>query len=119
MIGFNDFLNNPILGLGGNEQESWTNKMGANVSVISGLGNLLAQNGLVGFLFFIILSIRSSLLFSKHFNYKGKLLLFVIIIFISISYSVILLPVIVCFWMFSLIENQYPSNMKYILKYHH
>lgn len=104
MIAFEDFRNNPILGIGGNQEESWTSKMGANISVISGIGSILAQTGIIGFLFFSILSIKSSFFLSEYFNYKGKFLLFIMIIFISISYSIILLPLIACFWMFSLVE---------------
>lgn len=104
MIGFQDFIKNPILGIQGGENESWTEKIGANISVISGIGDLLAENGLVGFLFFSILSIKSSFYLSKRYNYKGKLLLFLIILSISISYTIILRPLITCFWMFSFVE---------------
>lgn len=104
MIGFEDFKNNPILGIGGGQEESWTKKIDANISVISGIGNLLAQTGIVGFLFFIVLSIKSSFFLSKYGNYKGKFLLFIIIVFISISYSIILLPLVTCFWMFSFFD---------------
>ena len=111
MIAFEDFKNNPILGTGGIEGESWTSKAGANISVISGIGSLLAQAGIIGFLFFIIFSIKSSYLLSEHFNYNGKFLLLIIIIFVSISYSIILLPLIACFWMFSLVEfPNYPCT---------
>lgn len=105
MIDFVDFRNNPILGLGHSE-ESWTFKLGARISTISGIGNILAQYGIVGFLFFIIVSVKSSFFFSKYFNYNGKFLMFIIIISISISYSIILLPLIMSFWIFALFENQ-------------
>lgn len=107
MIAYKDFLDNPILGIGGgggSPKDNWTAKIGANISIISGIGNLLAQNGIIGFLFFIILSIKSSILLSQHYNYKGKLLLFIIIIFISISYYILLLPLIGFFWMFSFFD---------------
>lgn len=104
MIGFQDFIKNPILGIQGGENESWTEKIGANISVISGIGDLLAENGLVGFLFFSILSFKSSSYLSKQYNYKGKLLLFLIILSISVSYTIILRPLITCFWMFSFVE---------------
>jgi O-Antigen ligase len=102
MITFVDFRNNPILGLGPDNDKSWVNKIGAKIAPISGIGNLLAQFGIVGFIFFIISSVRSSFFFSKCFKYKGKFLLFLIIIFISISYSIVILPLLMCFWMFNL-----------------
>ena len=117
LIDLKDFYNNPILGLGGNSEESWTTKIGAKISTISGIGNILAQFGTVGFLFFIILSYKSSLFFSKIFNYKGKLLLFFVVLFISISYSIILFPLVMCFWMFSFVyANKVVYSPKIIFK---
>ena len=82
--------------------KSWVDKIGANISPISGIGNLMATFGIIGFLFFIIASLKTSLFFAKHYNYKGAILLFVVILLISISYTIIFLPLIMCFWMFSL-----------------
>ena len=106
VIAFRDFRNNPIFGLGSHNEESWTNKAGASISVISGIGYLLAQFGIVGFLFFILVTIRTSIFFSKYFNYKGRFLLFFIIILASISNSIVLLPLVMGFWMFALFEHQ-------------
>ena len=102
LIAFRDFLNNPVLGLGGNAEASWTYKIGANVSAITGIGNILAQFGIVGFLFFIITLYKTSLFFSKTFKYYGKFLFFLIVLFISISYGIVLLPLLMSFWMFKL-----------------
>ncbi|HBE42607.1 MAG TPA: hypothetical protein DDW27_15670, partial [Bacteroidales bacterium] len=102
VIAFRDFLANPILGLGGNMEASWTSKIGANVSTITGLGNLLAQHGLVGLLFFALASYKSSSYYARVFNFKGNILFFIIILFISISYGIILLPLLMSFWMFGL-----------------
>ncbi len=102
MIALRDFKSNPILGIGGMDEERWTYKIGANVSTISGIGNLLANFGIIGFLFFFITSYYTSGFFSKHFNYRGNFLFFLIFIFIAISYSIILLPVFMSFWMFKL-----------------
>lgn len=102
MIAFRDFLANPVLGLGGNAEASWTIRIGANVSTITGLGNLLAQHGLVGLVFFLISSYNTSRFFSKSFNFMGGYVFLLIILFISISYTIILLPMIMSFWMFRL-----------------
>lgn len=100
MIAWKDFQRNPVLGLGGHMEESWTVKMGAVISPVTGLGYLLAQFGLVGFLFFIFLSIESSFFFSNYLDFHVKLLFFILILFTSISYSIILYPLLMCFWMF-------------------
>jgi hypothetical protein len=104
VIRFTDFINNPILGLGAHNEETWTNKIGANISAITGIGDLLSEFGIIGFLFFIILSLKTSFLFSKYYKYNGQFLLFIIILFISISYSILFLPLVMCFWMFHFFE---------------
>ena len=106
MISLKDFANNPILGVGGNNEDSWTYKMGSRISTVSGIGNLIAQFGIFGFIFFIIASYKSSLFFSTYFEYKGKFLLFLIILFVSVSYSIIFLPVIITFWMYQLFKPE-------------
>ncbi len=100
LLTYVDFRNNPILGVGGHKEDTFLYKIGSNISAISGIGNLLAQFGLSGFIFFIVLSLKTSYFFSKYYNYKGKLLLFFIILFISVSYSIIFIPMVMCFWMF-------------------
>jgi hypothetical protein len=111
-IAFKDFLDNPVLGLGTVSEEGWTYKIGASISTISGIGNLLAQFGIVGFLFFMILSLKSSFLIAKSFGYKGRFLIFLIIILISVSYSIILLPLLMSFWMYSLFETNASPHIK-------
>jgi len=102
LIAIEDFKNNPLLGtIGGGAEERWTNKIGANVTVISGIGNFMAETGLVGLIFFMGLSLMGSIHLSKFYHYRGKLLLFFLILFISISYSVLLSYLVAFFWMFS------------------
>lgn len=105
VIAVKDFFLNPVLGTGGISGESWTEKLGVNISAISGIGNLLGNFGLVGFLFFIIVTYRTSLQFSRQFEYKGGILLFLIILSISVSYYILFMPLIVCFWIFSLFHK--------------
>jgi hypothetical protein len=91
MIAIRDFLANPVLGLGGVAEASWTSKIGAKVSTITGLGNLLAQHGLVGLTFFIVSSYKTSRFYSRTFNFKGTIL-----------FLIILLPLLMIFWMFKI-----------------
>jgi hypothetical protein len=99
-----DFKNNPILGIAAHGEESWVRQVGSNISPISGIGNLLAQFGLAGTIPFIIYTIKSSFVFSRYYRYRGKFLLFFIIFGISISYSILFIPFVMCFWMFALFE---------------
>jgi len=103
-----DFKNNPLLGLGGKVDEGWTMKIGARISPITGIGNLLAQFGMVGCIFFVLSTLASSLFFARYLKKKIRFLLFIIILFTSISYSLIFFPLIMCFWMYSLFN---PSDM--------
>lgn len=102
VIDFKDFLNNPILGYGGHIEEAWTAKLGADISTISGIGKVFARFGLVGVIFFFVMLIRSSKLQSQIFGFKGWGFPFLIIIMISISYSFIEYPLLMCFWMVAL-----------------
>lgn len=104
MITLIDFKNNPLFGIAAHSDASWINQSGSSISPISGIGNLMAQFGLAGLIPFLFFSIRSSILFSRYFNYKGGLLLFLLMLGISISYTIIFIPFIMCFWMFSLFE---------------
>jgi hypothetical protein len=99
-----DFKNNPLLGIAAHSEEQWTERAGSKISTISGIGNLMAQFGLVGLIPFLFFLYRSSILFSTYFNYRGRLLLFFLILGISVSYTIIFIPFIMCFWMFSLFE---------------
>ncbi len=109
-IAFRDFYQNPVLGTGGIAGASWYNKIGANISPISGLGNLMGTFGTIGTLFFGIISYKTSIFLSNEFNYKSKALIFVIILLISISYSIIFLPLVMCFWMFAFFATPPDNN---------
>jgi hypothetical protein len=104
LMTFIDFKENPVLGLAGKSELSWIERARTSISPISGIGNLMAQLGLVGFIPFIILLLKSSFKFSGHFAYRGKILMFLVIIMISVSYTVLMIPLIMSFWMYSLFE---------------
>jgi hypothetical protein len=110
LITFKDFQNNPVLGIAAHREESWAYRQGSNISPISGIGFLLSQFGLVGTIFFLIISIKSSYYFARYFKYRGGLLLFLIIFAISISYTILFIALVMCFWMFALFENEIPQS---------
>lgn len=105
IIAMRDFKNNPVLGFGGQVEERWYHKIGSNIAPISGIGNLLAQYGMVGFLFFIVLLTKNSETFSQFFAYNGRYLFLLIILLITISYSIVFTVIIMSFWMFFFFED--------------
>ncbi|HYQ58147.1 MAG TPA: hypothetical protein VEP89_12475 [Draconibacterium sp.] len=98
-IDFIDFLNNPIVGYGGHSEAKWTEQLGAKINTVSGIGNLLAIFGSVGFIFFMYSLIKTSIDFSKAFGYSGWFFQTLLIIMISISYALIFTPFVMCFWL--------------------
>lgn len=111
VIAFRDFKDNPILGYGGRTEERWYNKLNSNIVPITGIGNLLAQYGIVGFLFFITQLNKSSWYFSRYFNYSGTYLFLLIILLISISYG-LSRPLIMSFWLFYLFTDRDLSDVE-------
>ena len=105
VIALRDFSENPILGTGGIGGKRWIDSIRVNISTISGIGYLLVNYGIIGLIFFLIMAYKSSSFFSKCFNYKGKLLFFLIILSISISYPILEMPLIMSFWLFSFFET--------------
>lgn len=105
VIAIQDFIENPVFGYGGHLEDRWFTKINANIAPISGIGNFLAQYGLVGFLVFTTFLAKTSRGFSSHFNYNGKYLFFLMLFLISISYSIIFVVLIMSFWMFAFFEN--------------
>ena len=101
LIDFQDFLNNPILGYGGHEEERWTMKLGAQIGSISGIGKLLARFGSIGSIFFFVLLINGSKKLALLFQYRGWGFLVVIFLMISLSYSLLEHPLLMSFWMFA------------------
>jgi hypothetical protein len=102
MITMIDFKRNPVLGLGGHIEESYTVKIGSNISPITGAGILLAQFGIIGCLFFVLLSLGSSFYYANHLKANVRFLFLLMILAISISYTLIFYPLMMIFWMYVL-----------------
>lgn len=113
LIDFKDFINNPVLGYGGHDEDRWTVKLGAHIGSVSGIGKLLAKFGLIGTIFFFVLLVDSSKKLARIFHYRGWGFLLAIIVMISISYSLIEHPLIMCFWMFSFLIPELPLKLKH------
>jgi len=84
-----DFLNHPLIGYGGHDEVKWTKQLGAQIATVSGIGKIMAQFGIVGIIFFIISLWRSSKQIITLYNIKGTIFPFLLILLISVSYSVL------------------------------
>lgn len=97
-IDFIDFMNHPLIGYGGHGPAAWTAKLGAEITTISGIGELMSQFGIVGTLFFIISLWLSSKQIIKLFNIRGTIFPFLFVLLYSISYSVFAI-LVMCIWL--------------------
>jgi hypothetical protein len=97
-IDFIDFLNNPIIGYGGHQEERWTNQIGANISTASGIGEIMAQYGIAGIIFVLLSLWKSSGQYMLLYDIRGRFFPFIMILFISISYS-LMTSFFMCVWL--------------------
>jgi len=115
MIALKNFFHDPILGTGGLANVRWTDSIGVNVTVISGIGTLLTDFGIVGFMFFILQTLSTSFYYSRQFRYRGGLLFFIIMTGIAVSYGILEMPLVMSFWVFTLFESRkisFPVTVK-------
>jgi hypothetical protein len=97
-IDFVDFLNHPIIGYGGHLEAAWTAKMGAKITTISGIGELLSQFGIAGSLFFLFSLWVSSKQIIILFNIRGTIFPFLFVLLYAISYSIFQI-LVMCIWL--------------------
>ncbi|WP_442776727.1 hypothetical protein [Sphaerotilus montanus] len=97
-LDFGDFLENPWTGYGGRDSEMLTQRGALNIVSISGIGKVFARFGVFGFGFFLFSTILSSVQLSRSFGARTPVLLAVVILMVSLSYSLIEHPIFVGFW---------------------
>lgn len=109
-----EFYENPILGIGANENARWAAQKGIKVSPTSGIGNFLARYGLFGIICFLLLLFQSSKRFAEIYSYKGLWFLSILIIIFGFSFNIIETPFFLYIIMFSFFykeESSYVQNM--------
>ena len=98
LLNLKDFQNYPILGYGGNFDATFSELNDLNVTSTSGIGNWLAQYGVVGTLFLLTSFYRSSFLIVNIFENKGHVFLFFIFLIMTFSFSLITKSIFVLFF---------------------
>lgn len=97
-LDFSDFLENPWTGYGGRDSEMITQRNALNIASISGIGKVLGRFGVLGIGFFLISTMLSSVQLSRSFGDRTPILLALVILMISLSYSLIEQPIFMCLW---------------------
>lgn len=93
LLNLEDLKNNTLFGYGGHfsATTNWIYEL--NINSTTGLGNFLAQFGVIGFSFLIYLIIRSSKLMSKEFSFdKIGVLWILLILIITFGFNLIFTP---------------------------
>lgn len=98
-LAFMEFLHNPIFG-SGNSSNTLLNEMGYDLSIFSGIGNLLSNFGIIMTIGFFILVKISARYICKVFNTNFGKLLWIPLIGLMISYNVWNTPIIMFYWLY-------------------
>lgn len=105
-LDFADFLNNPLTGYGGEDDDMTVRRFSLNIVSISGIGKILARFGIFGFAFFAWSTVISSSTVSRRFGAGGFAMLALYIFMVSISYSLIEHPLFIVLWCFAYLEGR-------------
>lgn len=95
--------NDPILGYGRDASNSFLARY--NIYPSNGILSVFSIFGIIGFLFYYGL-IKSSSTLTKTLKYKGKIILFILYISISISYNFSTIPIFLSIWLYALFTNK-------------
>jgi hypothetical protein len=107
-ITFIDFIQNPAIGYGGNDEAGWLyKKYGKQVNIlpVSGIGNFIATFGLFGLFFLILACYKSALSLKYIYLIKHTYLIFIIFLIFFISYRIVDMAIFHCFFLFYLVKN--------------
>lgn len=112
-IAWKDFIERPLWGYGGNVNLQWFLQEGAYVSPVSGIGGILARYGLFGFICWVILLLKSNTyLYEWGDKYRFKHIWFLLVIFISIGFGIIISPLFFAFYLLPYFYKKYIFRTK-------
>lgn len=106
-----DFKLHPILGLGGNAGGNFIFQQGYdNISLTSGLGELLSRYGIIMSSIFLYSIFKSGKCMNEAMSTKGGYLLVIPIIGMMASYSIWIQPIYISFWLYFLFTPFLQNN---------
>ena len=106
LLNLKDFNRYPVLGYGGHFAVTFNQRNNLNISSTSGLGNWLAQYGIIGFVFLIVSFYKSSILLNNLYKNKGNLFLFLIYLIITFAFNLVDSPLFMFVFFVSLIKGK-------------
>jgi hypothetical protein len=112
-IDFIDFLRNPIIGVGGEEEaQTWSKTTRLNKT--NGLSNYLVTFGGLGMILLLYNFNRSFKNFLSHFDAKGEKLLVLLILVLSFSNTILTTPLFFGFQLFEFFENNWSPHKELV-----
>lgn len=115
-MGWEDFKNYPIAGIGGKVELLNTTRQGASISTINGLANIMTRYGTIGLILFFYLLFKSGRWISIYYKYKGFFIFPAMILIIAFGFSIIENPIIFTFLMMGTFEKTLYKNKNYKYK---
>lgn len=112
LLNMKDFERYPILGFGGNFENTFTEENKLNITSTNGLGNHLAQYGIIGFFILLLSFYRSSIFIFNLYNVKGFIFLFLIFLTMNFSFNLIERPIFILFFFIYFIDKAIYKNTK-------
>lgn len=107
IIAWNDLINNPLLGLGGNIEGSFGRQNYAKLYIVSGLGTIMSAYGLFGIVVYLYFTFKTSSFFSAYMNLKSKWLFFWMAFICSFAFSIQVQVILFTLLFFSFYNNRF------------
>lgn len=98
-IALMEFFHNPIFGNGGSSN-TLMHQMGYDISIFSGIGNLLSTFGIFMTVGFFYLVVKSTQIINIQYNAVYGFLLWIPLMGLMISYNVWNTPIVMFFWLY-------------------
>jgi len=114
-LGWIDFKNHPIAGIGGHTNSQYAKQEGASVSTINGFAMIMTRYGIIGLVLFFLLINNTGKWLAEFYSYKGYLIFPVLLLIISFGFGIIQTPIFISLWMSSLFLKK-PNYIKNYVK---
>jgi hypothetical protein len=105
-LGWTDFLNYPIAGVGGAIKLRNVEKQGGYVYAINGFANIMTHYGSIGIILFFYLIFTSGKWLSRTYKFSGYFIFPALILIISFGFGIIEAPIIFTFLLVSVFLNK-------------